>query len=82
LLSASAQEGLISEARSEWGRNGILKKRTDATEACAWKIAQSEGRRLYVDPDSRTYREEAESGCHNCYVGGSNPHKKMPSLIF
>ena len=66
---------------------GRLKKRTKATEACAWKIAQSGGN----DWDFKwtltqeTYHDEAETVCHNCDVGEGDRHprhKKMHSMIF
>jgi len=87
-LDLSAPEGLIKKAYNERQRKGmatVMKKRTDATEACARKIAQSEGR----DWDStwtltqECDRDEAETVCHKCYVRGSNPrHKKMPCTFF
>jgi len=72
-LSPSARDGLKREVRSGRTLRGHAKKRTAATEACAWKIAQTEGK----DWDTmwtltqESYRDGAETVCHNCYVGGS-----------
>ena len=41
-LSPSARKGLNIEACSERKHNSLLQKRTEATEACARKMAQSE----------------------------------------
>jgi len=83
-LSPSAQEGLINEARIEWSQRGTINNRTKATEACAQKIAHSKGR----DWDSmwtltqEFYRngDEVETGCHNCYVGGSAPQTQKDAF--
>ena len=73
LLCPSAREGLISKAYRERSRNSLLQKRTEATEACARKIAQSEGKDQgsMWTPTQESYPDEAETVCHSCYVGGS-----------
>ena len=84
-LSPSARDELKSEVRNEWSLQGISKKRTEATEACARKFEQSEGEDWgsVWSLTQESYRDEAETVCHNCYVGGSTPQtQKMPSIIF
>ena len=61
---------------------GKAKQRTEAIEACAQKISHSEGK----DWDSlwtltqESYRDEAETVCHNCYVGGSAPQTQKDAF--
>jgi len=64
---------MISAAMSEMTLRVRLRKRTEATETCARKIAHSEGKdwvSLWT-LTQESYRDEAETVCHNCYVGGS-----------
>ena len=84
-LDLSAREGLIKKAYNKKRRKGmatVMKKRTDATEACARKIAQSEGR----DWDStwtltqECDRDEVETVCHKCYVRGSKPQTRKDAF--
>ena len=81
-LSPSTREGLNSEARNKWSLRALLKQGNEATEACARKIANSEGK----DWDSmwtltqESYRDEAETVCHNCYVGGSAPQTQKDAF--
>jgi len=73
LLDPSGRKEMTSAAMSEMTLRVRLRKRTEATETCARKIAHSEGK----DWDSlwtltqESYRDEAETVCQNCYVGGS-----------
>jgi len=73
---------LNSEVRSEWTLRGQLKKQTEATEACARKIAQSEGRDWgsMLTLTQESYCDEAETVCHNCYVGGSAPQTQKDAF--
>ena len=56
---------------------GQNNKWTKTAEACARKIARSEGKdwdsMWTLTQDSSSYRDEAETVCHSCYVGGSAP---------
>jgi len=65
----------FSEAKS---KNGLKQ----LNEACAQKIAQSEGKdwgsmRTWTH---ESYRDEAETVCHNCYVGGSEPQTQKDAF--
>jgi len=61
---------------------GKLNKRNEATEACARKNAQSEwknwGSMWTLTQES--YRDEAETVCHNCFVGGSAPQTQKDAF--
>ena len=88
-MNPSAREGFVREAHSERSERGCLNKRTKVTEACAQKIAQSKGKdwdsmwmqikelgrgKLFVGTlTQESYRDEAETVCHKCYVGGLAP---------
>jgi len=73
LLDKAGRSEMMSEAMGKLGplsvapRIGMAKKRTEATEVCTRKIAQSEGK----DWDSmwlltqESYRDEAETVCQN-----------------
>mmetsp|Transcript_80135 Transcript_80135/g.117415 ORF Transcript_80135/g.117415 Transcript_80135/m.117415 type:complete len:226 (-) Transcript_80135:682-1359(-) len=80
-LDQAGRKEMTSAAMSELKLVSKLRKRTEATEACARKIAQSEGKDwgsmwllTQVSASSRSYRDEAETVCQKCYyVGGSAP---------
>ena len=73
LLDKAGRAELVSATMSDLKQQGRMKKRTEAIEACARKIGQSEGK----DWDSmwlltqESYRDEEETVCQNCYVEGS-----------
>jgi len=59
-----------------------LRKQTEATEACARKIAQSEGKdwgSMWL-LTQESYRDEAETVCKNCYVRGSAPQTQRDAF--
>jgi len=79
LLDKAVRAEMVSAAMSEHGgaasRLGTAKKRTEGIEACAQKIAHSEGKNwgsLWT-LTKESYRDEAETVCQNCYVEGSAP---------
>jgi len=54
----------------------------EAIEACAFKIAHPEGRdwsSLWT-LTQESYRDEVETVCHNCYVGGSAPQTQKDAF--
>jgi len=64
------------------GRLGKAKQRTEAIEACDLKIAHSEGQdwgSLWT-LTQESYRDEAETVCHNCYVGRSAPQTQTDAF--
>ena len=59
-----------------------LRRRTEATEACARKIAQSEGKEwasMWL-LTQKSYRDEVETVCQNCYVGGKAPQTQKDAF--
>jgi len=75
LLDQVGRKEMTSTAMSEKRQVTHLRKRTEATEAYAWKIAQTEGKdwgSMWL-LTQESYRDETETICQNCYVGGSAP---------
>jgi len=81
-LSPSARDGLKSEVRNEWAHTGLSKKRTEETEACVRKIAQSEGNEWgsMWSLTQESYHNESETVCYNCYVRGSTPQTQKDAF--
>jgi len=81
-LSPSAREGLVSEAHNEQTHIGRTKQRTEATEARAQKIAMSEGKDWGSTwtLTQESYRDEAKTVYHNCYVGGPTPQTQKDAF--
>jgi len=82
LLDRAGRAEMKSRVHSERSLQGYSMKRTEATEACALKIAQSEGKDWgsMWTLTQESYRDEAETVCHNCYVGGSTPQTQKDTF--
>ena len=73
LLDQAGRKEMTSAAMNKVKLVGHLRKRTEATEVCTRKISQSEGKdwgSMWL-LTQESYRDEAETVCQNCYVGGS-----------
>jgi len=87
-LDKAGRAEMVAEAFSKLGpvqvaaRLGVAKKRTAATEACAQKIAQSQGQNwgsMWL-LTQESYCDELETVCQNCYVGGSAPQTQKDAF--
>jgi len=82
LSDQAGRKEMTSVAMGEKNRRVALKKWTEASEACARKIAHSEGKdwgSLWT-LKQESYRDEAEAVCRYCYVGGSAPQTQKDAF--
>jgi len=81
-VRAEMVSATMCEHRGAASRLGTAKKRTEGIEACAQKIAHSEGKNwgsLWT-LTQESYRDEAETVCQNCHVGGSAPQSQIDAF--
>jgi len=78
-LDHSGRAEIMSAANSA---GAVAGQRTEAIEACALKIAHSQGKDWspLCNLTQKSYRDKAETVCHNCFVGGSAPQTQKDAF--